>query len=213
MFEYYLALFAHVLVVVYLLGADLGRLYLVRAGMAKNMGLEPLRVAGRGVLWLGSATNLALVLILPVGISLAAVLGLYKITHPAFFYATWAIAVVWALVSILADRIRSRSLRIADISLRLLIAPGLIYDGVVVFFGASPTVDAKWLAFKIVLYGVLILLSMPLRWAEFGLQTTIDDEDVQGLQARLSKMSLPILLGWAVVLLAAWLGVAKPSIA
>lgn len=210
MFEYSLALFAHVLVVVYLLGADLGRLYLARAGTADNIGLEPLQLAARGVLWLSSAINLALILILPAGISLGAALGAYKIMHPAYFIGTWAVAGVWALVSILADRLESRSLRITDVVLRLLLAPGFLYDGAIVFTGTSETVDAKWLASKIALYGLLILLSVPLRWIGFGLRTAVAKNDTHGIQTRLSWMKLPILLGWIIIFLAAWFGVAKP---
>ena len=210
MFEYSLALFAHVLVVVYLLGADLGRLYLARAGTADNIGLEPLQLAARGVLWLSSAINLALILILPAGISLGAALGAYKIMHPAYFIGTWAVAGVWALVSILADRLESRSLRITDVVLRLLLAPGFLYDGAIVFTGTSETVDAKWLASKIALYGLLILLSVPLRWIGFGLRTAVAKNDIHGIQTRLSWMKLPILLGWIIIFLAAWFGVAKP---
>jgi hypothetical protein len=210
MFEYSLALFAHVLVVVYLLGADLGRLYLARVGTAENIGLESLQLAARGVLWLSSATNLALVLILPAGISLGAALGAYKIMHPAYFYGTWAVAGVWALISISADRVASRALRITDVVFRLLLAPGFIYDGVIVFTGTSETVDAKWLASKIALYGLLIFMSVPMRWVGFGLRTALASNDVDGIQKRLAWMNVPILLGWIVILLAVWFGVAKP---
>lgn len=210
MFEYSLALFAHVLVVVYLLGADLGRLYLVRVGTAKGIGPEPLRLAARGVLWLGSATNLALILILPAGISVGAALGAYRIMHPAYFIATWVVAGVWALISVLADRMESRGLHITDVAFRLLLAPGFIYDGAIVFAGTSETVDAKWLASKIALYGVLIFMSAPLRWFGFSLRRAVANNDAYSTQTQLSKMVLPIWLGWIVILLAVWFGIAKP---
>ena len=208
--EYHLALFGHVLVVVYLLGADLGRLYLARLGSVDGIGMEPLRVLTQGVLWLGSATNLALILILPAGISVGAALGAYQIMHPAYLVGTWAVAAVWALVSILADRLEGRSWRIADIVLRLILAPGFFYDGAIVFLGTSQTVDARWLASKIALYGLLILISVPLRWIGFGLRTAVANGDAGGIQAALSRLGLPTLLGWIVILLAAWFGVAKP---
>jgi hypothetical protein len=210
MADYSLALFAHVLIVIYLLGADLGRLYLVRLGAAGNVGPESRRLAAKGVLWVGSVTNLALILILPAGITLGSALGVYRILHPAYFVGTWIVAGVWALVTILADRLDSRPLHIADIVLRLILAPGFIYDGAIVFAGTSETVDAKWLASKIALYGLLIFLSVPLRWLGFSLRTAMVADDPPGIQAALSKMSLPILSGWAIILLATWFGVAKP---
>lgn len=210
MSDYHLALFAHVLVVVYLLGADLGRLYLARLGATGNIAPEPLRLAARGVLWLGSATNLALILILPAGIALGSALGAYRILHPGYLVGTWIVAGVWALVSVLADRLERRSFRIADIALRVILAPGFFYDGAIVFAGTSATVDAQWLASKIALYGLLILLSAPLRWIGFGLRTAVATDDSPAIQSALTRMSLPILSGWVVILLAAWFGVAKP---
>ena len=151
MAAYNLSLFAHVLVVVYLLGADLGRLYLARLGTAGQLDPAALQLAARGALWLGSATNLALIAILPAGISVGAALGAYQIMHPAYLVATWAVAGVWALLSIVADRSSNRSWHIADVVLRLLLAPGFLYDGIIVFLGISATVDAHWLAAKIAL--------------------------------------------------------------
>ncbi len=208
--DYHLALFGHVLVVIYLLGADLVRLYLVRQGGAGNVGPEQLQLSARSVLWVGSVTNLALILILPAGITLGSALGVYQIVDPAYYAATWIVAGVWALVAILADRRDSRRLHIADIVLRLLLAPGFIYDGFIVFMGTSETVDAEWLASKIVLYGLLIFLSVPLRWVGFGLRRAMVAGNAPKTQAALARISLPTLFGWAVILLASWLGVAKP---
>ena len=210
MLEYNLALFAHIVVVVYLLGADLGRLYLANlgAGHAGDAGVR--RMAAHGVLWLGSATNLALILILPAGISLGSALGVYQILNPAYLVATWMVAGVWALVSIFAERLNKRSLRIADVVLRAVLAPGFIYDGVVVFLGSSGTVEAHWLAWKLILYGLLILVSIPVRWNGFAVHAALAHSDGPAIGVALSRMRLPIFFAWFVIFLAAWFGVAKP---
>lgn len=213
MTAYNFSLFAHVLVVVYLLGADLGRAYLARLGAAAGATEESQRLAARGVLWLGSATNLGLVLILPVGVSLGAALGVYRIAHPAWLIGTWVVAGLWILLSVWADRSAGSSQRrigIADVAFRLMLAPGFIYDGAIVFAGTSQTVDAKWLAFKLILFGLLILISIPSRWIGFGLRRALASEDSVGIQTALSHMRLPMVLGWAAILLAGWFGVAKP---
>ncbi len=214
MTSYSVALFMHVLVVVYLLGADLGRAYLARLGSAAQATGESRQLAARGVLWLGSATNLALVLILPVGVSLGAELGVYRILSPTWLVATWIVAGLWMLVSVLADRFAARSRRhglcVADIVLRLIFAPGFIYDGAIVFAGTSATVDAKWLATKLILFGVLILITIPSRWIGFGLRHAVASEDAAGIQVALSRLTLPLIMAWGVILVAAWFGVAKP---
>jgi hypothetical protein len=210
MSDYHLALMGHVLVVVYLLGADLGRLYLARTGSRAEVAPEALRMAGRGVVWLGSATNLALILLLPAGVSLGAAMGAFEILNAGWLAGTWVVAAVWATVSLLADRLQSRSLRIADIVIRVLLAPGFIYDAAIVFTGTSQTVEAHWLALKIGLYGLLILLSIPLRWTSFALQTAMAANQMRQIQSASARLGLPILAGWIVILLAVWLGVAKP---
>jgi uncharacterized membrane protein len=214
MTPYAFALFAHILVVVYLLGADIGRVYLARLGASADSSDAAVQLAARGVLWLGSATNLALVLILPAGISLGGALGAYRIVSPAWLVGTWAVAAAWALLSILADRSAGvsdrRSLRIADMVFRLILVPGFLYDGAMVFLGTSQTVEAEWLALKIMLYGLLILISMPSRWFGFRLRRALANGDAQGSRTALGRITPPLLLGWPVILLAAWLGVAKP---
>jgi hypothetical protein len=210
---YAFALFAHVVAVVYLLGADLGRVYLARRGALADISDAGRELAARGVLWLGSATNLALMLILPVGVTLGGVLGVYRIISPAWLAATWAVAGFWLLLSILADRsagvAERRWPRIGEMVFRLILAPGFFYDGGIGLLGTSQTVEAKWLAVKIMLFGLLILLSIPTRWLGFGLRHAVVVGDAQGVRRALGRMVLPILLSWAVILVAAWFGVAK----
>ena len=55
--SYTVALYAHVLVVVYLLGADLGRLLLARAGAAAGASSDTQLAAARTVSTLGSSRN------------------------------------------------------------------------------------------------------------------------------------------------------------
>nr|MDJ0929312.1 hypothetical protein [Gammaproteobacteria bacterium] len=81
--SYSLALFLHVIVVVYLLGTDLGRLYLARVGADGVTAPESRLMAARACGWLGSMTNLALIMILPAGISVGVAMGVYTLSHTA----------------------------------------------------------------------------------------------------------------------------------
>ena len=221
--SYTVALFAHILIVVYWLGADLGRVYLARIGAAPVAAPAARVLAARAVLWLGTVINAALVLILPVGISLAAALGAYRILDASWLTATWLVAAAWLALSIAADRAAgrpggARGLALADSVARLVIGAGHLYDGAIAFAGTSATVDARWLAAKITIYGLLILLSIPMRRAGFliraeaALLRAVPAD--AGASARLAKslarLQTPALISWLLILVAAWLGTAKP---
>jgi len=217
------ALFAHVIIVVYLLGADLGRAYLARIGAAPVASPEARLVAARAVLWLGSITNIALVLILPAGISLAGALGAYRIVGSSWLTATWLVAAAWLALSIAADRATARpgggrGWALADTAARVVIGAGHLYDGAIAFAGMSTTVASGWLAAKITLFGLLILLSIPARRASFVIRrealllraVTADAGASARLANALARLRTPLLASWMLILVAAWMGVAKP---
>jgi hypothetical protein len=221
---YSLALFAHVVVVVYLLGADLGRAWLARAGGAPGAGSGERLIAARVALGLGTVTNAALVLLLPAGISLAGALGAYRILGPSWLVATWLVAAAWLALSVAADRAATRpgggrGLEGADMIARFVIGGGHLYDGAIAFAGTSQTVEARWLAAKITIYGLLIIASVPARRAGFKSRraaaalasSPADTGASEALAAALRRLPAPIVAGWILVLVAAWLGAAKPS--
>jgi len=222
--SYTVALYAHVLVVVYLLGADLGRLLIARAGAAASAAPDTQLAAARTVSTLGSVTGTALILILPAGISLAGALGVYRIISPAWLIATWLVTGAWLLLSVAADRAAGRpagggGLLLADGIARFVIGAGHIYDGAIAFAGTSQTVEAGWLATKITLFGVLILLSIPVRREGFAVRRESallalqpGDASAAGrLRAALRGLTVPVLASWLLILAAAWAGVAKPG--
>jgi hypothetical protein len=221
---YTVALYAHVLIVVYLLGADLGRLLLARAGAAAGASPDTQLAAARTVSTLGSVTGTALILILPAGISLAGALGAYRIISPAWLIATWLVTAAWLLLSVATDRAAARpagggGLLLADGITRFVIGAGHLYDGAIAFAGTSQTVEAGWLATKITLFGVLILLSIPVRRAGFAVRReaallALQPADAAAggrLRAALGRLPLPVLASWLLILAAAWAGVAKPG--
>lgn len=221
--SYTVALYAHVLVVVYLLGADLGRLLLARAGVAAGASPDTQLAAARTVSTLGSVTGTALILILPAGISLAGALGVYRIISPAWLISTWLVTGAWLLLSVAADRAAGNraggGLLLADGITRFVIGAGHVYDGAIAFAGTSQTVEAGWLATKITLFGVLILLSIPVRRAGFAVrrETALlalgpgDAAAAGRLRAALARLTVPVLGSWLLILAAAWAGVAKPG--
>jgi len=222
--SYPLALFAHIIVVVYLLGADLGRACVAGLGAGATASAQARLLAARATLWLGSVTNAALILILPAGISLAAALGVYQVSSPGWLTATWIVSAGWLALSVAADRSAGHpggggGLAVADAVARLIIGAGHVYDGAIAFAGTSTTVEAWWLAGKIALYGLLIIATIPVRRAGFAIRREAallgavpDDSGASArLGAALARLRTPLLSGWTLILLAAWLGSTKPA--
>lgn len=220
---YGIALFCHVIVVVYLLGADLGRVYLARSGAAAGMAAPARALAARVTLGLGSVTNAALILILPAGISVGVALGAFHTSTRWWFAVTMLVSLAWLALSIAADRAAAspgggRGLARADTVLRVIMGAGNILDGALVFAGTSRTVEAWWLGGKLVAYGLLILLGIPARLSGFRLARELarleaapdDDAASTRLGSALARLPLPLTVPWLVIGFAAWLGAAKP---
>lgn len=221
---YPLALLAHILVVVYLLGADLGRLYLARLGTARDTAAPARLAAARGAVWLGSVTDAALVLILPVGVSLGAALGVFRVVSPGWLTATWLVSAAWLALSVAAMVAAGRPgggrrLALADSVFRLVMGAGQVYDGINALLGTSVSVEARWLGIKLVLFGLLVIVSIPARRAGFAIRANLAQVDtVSGdhaanarLAAACGRLPVPVIAGWLAILVAAWLGVAKPG--
>lgn len=217
------ALFCHVIVVVYLLGADLGRAYLARSGTVADAAAPARALAARATLWLGSVTNAALILILPAGISVGVALGAFHTSTRWWFAVTMLVALAWLALSIAADRAAAapgggRGLARADTIARVVMGAGNILDGALVFAGTSRTVDAWWLGGKLVAYGLLILLGTPARLRGFHLRRELarleaapgDAAASARLGEALARLPLALVVPWLVIGVAAWLGATKP---
>lgn len=220
---YATALFAHVVVVTYLLGADLGRLYLARLGAAPAASAASRAIAVRASLWLAAVTNAALVLILPAGVSLGASLGAFRVVSDTWYLATWLVAGGWLALSLAADRSATRTGTAGawpriDLGFRLLMGAGQVYDGTIALAGTNISVEARWLGVKILAYGLLILASIPARHAGFAMRreaavlaaAPADDSAAARLARACGRVTLPVLASWVLLLVAAWMGVAKP---
>src|SRR6266700_3299348 len=95
---YNLLLFAHVLLFVYWLGSDIGVFYGVRFVLNPNLSLETRRTVMALVHWIDAFPRICLVLMIPVGISLALQLELLTVPVGArtpLLAAVWAIGLAW----------------------------------------------------------------------------------------------------------------------
>lgn len=224
MTDYSLALFSHLLVVVFLLGGDFGRLYLARAGASPATAPAARALAARGVLWTSRITNMMLILVIPVGYWLGSILNAYRIDSPPWRLVPWLLPGLLLVLMIAADNAADkpgggRIFAGAETALRVVFGAGQVWDGVsVIFLNMTHMVEAHWLASKLSIYGFVLLLSIPVRHAELKLRREIAQADftntpqygAEALAKPLHRISLPIATSGLLVLLAIWLGAAKP---
>lgn len=220
--SYPLALFLHIVIVACLLGADLGRLYLARAGAAPATEPTARLLAVRAVLWLGAIGDIALILIFPAGFQLATTLDAYRIDSPAWRLAPWLLPAVLLVLTVAADRGVSRAgggraVGTAETVARAVVGAGQVWDGAsVIFLGMTHMVEARWLAAKLSIYGVLLLVSIVTRRAVLQLRRAMAAPDPAGsvgaaLAPAFGRLQAALLASGILVLMIAWLGTAKPG--
>lgn len=216
--RYPLALYAHLLILATLLGADLGRAWLARAGAAPAADPQVRAFAVRGVLALATASDIALILMFPAGFELASTLDAYRIDHPVWRVVPWTAPVVLLAVTVAADRAAAggggRLLAGIEGVLRAVWGLGQVWDGAsVIFLGMTHMVEAQWLAAKLSIFGLVLLLSIPLR--RTTLQLRREQARAAAGEARavalLQRLQVPVLAGLLLILAIAWLGTAKPG--
>lgn len=216
---YSLALFSHLLVVILLLGTDPGRLYLTRRGAVATTPPAARNLAAWGVLWSGRISGVALILIIPLGFWLGSLLGAYRIDSPAWRVVPWLLPGALLALMLAADRVANqpdgtRFFAHTESVVRMVFGVGQIWDGFsVIFLDMTHMVEAHWLAAKLSIYGLLLLLSIPVRQTEIQLRRELAANQAvgAGLEKHLQRLGLPVATSWFLVLLAAWLGTAKPA--
>lgn len=206
----------HVLLLVYWLGTDLGVFYVSFRVLDRDL-LPATRAAmARVLLALDLAPRVCLVLMLPVGLTLAAGLRLSPIQGP-WLIAVWLASLVWLAVVLAIHRTHSAPLTLADGWFRALLAVVLLGAAMTSLAGAGPFATG-WLALKVALFAVAVACGLGIRLVlrPFGpalaalLAGEVSD-DVEHALARSLRRTYPLVFGiWGAVLAAAALGIAQP---
>jgi hypothetical protein len=209
--------FVHILLFAYWLGADLG--VFLGGGWMSRPGLS---VAERNrirdlVMAIDVAPRIALVLMLPVGFSLALAWGapLPAGALPPLWAASvaWIAALLW-LHFAHGHRLAGLVLK-ADLALRLLVLAGMVVLGVrgLASGGAVP----PWLAVKFLLFAAVISDGVVLRWISSQWRPAIERQmagDIvraeEMLRVRRQKAIVAALVMWLLVGAAAYIGTVKP---
>jgi hypothetical protein len=216
--------YLHILLFVYWLGADLGVFLAARYVARADLPLaERLRFLDL-LLKIDMGPRTALILIVPVGATLAAKLGVADFIV-GWLPLVWLVSIAWlGLAWQIALRPRHRAaaaLTTLDRTIRVLVALGFAALAVVSLATGGP-VYAPWLAFKLLLFAGVVTLGLLLRgvlrdWAAgFAALRLAGDESAAtfAANARIAaaqRRATPYaVLLWLLVAAIAFLGVAKP---
>lgn len=220
MTSYELVKWAHVLLFGVWLGSDYGTFLSSRFLLKTDKSIETRLTAARMMVLFDLGPRLALVLMLPLGLTLADQMGVATLSSWVV-PAAWGIAIVWlglvAAVELGEGRSWREPLRRIDFGIRSLVALATLIYGVLSLTGSGPFV-AGWLAWKVTLFGAIISSGIAIRLsltrfsAAFGAIVTQGStpEREQALRSALAVTYPFVGSIWLMVLVAGLLGTAKP---
>jgi hypothetical protein len=214
---------AHVALFAIWLGADLASAYVARHVLDAARTAEARSAAYRILLGLEQWPRYCLVLMLPVGYSLARAMGAVRVPDGVFL-GMWIISAAWLLLVYAEHRLQGtqqgRVLRVLDHGWRCLLVFGLTWDALQGLRGAGH-IDTPFVAVKFALLAAVILFGLGLRILGGPLRATLQtltDASVTpqfeaSLRGTLFRM-LPLKISiWLALLGATYVGIAKPSFA
>ncbi len=206
--------YLHIVAFALIVGLEVPVLYAVR--LTQRAGLSPAvhTVVVQMRRWTYALSGLLLVTFLPFGVSIAIDMGVYTLMSPTWLTATWIVALVWLLIVLVAEGSGSaafaRRTYATEIVLRILIGLGHVYDGVIGLMGTG-MIQTNWLAAKVVLFGLILMVSGVLRWQTRPLrfyQASDGAVEAEVLSAAHVKWGSYAIVFMA--LIAAWMGAIKP---
>jgi hypothetical protein len=217
---YTLLLYAHIVLFVYWLGPDWG-VYLVSSGVWRRDRTIDERIdSARLIVRMSQISRNALILLLPVGLTLAAIGGRAPIDAVGLI-VIWATAVFWLLVSVVMFARRGGGLAArlngVDAAIRWALLFGLVGLGAYAF-ATQQVFHDRWLAAKVVLYGLLIGNSLQQRaiarrWVTALIDMKADAARTEACEVVFAETArrsqLNAYFTWSASLTIAFLGVAK----
>lgn len=211
--------FVHVLLFGLWLGADYGTFVSSRVLADRDRPPQVRAAAARLMVVFDVGPRVALVLILPAGLTLASWLG-HLGGGLALRVAVWVVALAWLamllVVELAEDHPARETLRRVDLAWRVLLAAALLVTGAWSLVGDGP-IGADYLALKVLLFGVVLVMGtmIRLRLRAFGpafaaVMATSDDATEGALRTSLARTYPFVVAVWLLVLAAGWLGIANP---
>lgn len=221
------AILLHIVLFAYWLGGDLGVFYSSRFILKPELSVQARGIAVKIMHVVDMAPRICLVLFLPSGVTLMAADDLGRDVFGGWpLAAVWLLSLIW-LWLVIADY-RRRPGRFGDLvhrtdfTVRCALVAGLLGTAAYTFAADEPfgvTSNPKWLAGKVAAYALCIAggLMIRVKLRPFGaawgkLLTEGSDPEVERDIRGAVQGCIPYVLAiWALVVLAALLGVVKPG--
>jgi len=167
MTSYRLWVFAHIMLLVYWLGADLGVFLLARAAKRTTLSFGERVFSLRMALVIDFVPRLCFALMFPVGLHVTGGGGFAQV--PAWAYAAaWTVSAAWVLLLFAMARSegqpRAATLNRLNLGLQTLLLVVLGYVALTSVAGAGPF-PAGWLAWKVLLFALIFALSIGIDFA------------------------------------------------
>ena len=209
----------HVLLLVYWLGADLGQFVLSFWVRKPELAVETRTQMAKVMVALDLGPRIALVLMLPVGFTLADLNGFVDL-GARDLAPLWVLSAIW-LVAVVRLHMGAPDafprMRTVDMWVRAVLSVGLVALSVISIVGDGP-VRADWVAIKIGIFGILVALGLAIRIAirPFGaaLGAIIAGGSTPETETKLEgslRLARPLVVAiWVGLIAAAALGIAKP---
>lgn len=222
MFETYVLLkLAHVLLFAYWLGGDVGVFYSARLVRDRALPVDARRVALRIMGWIDMIPRYCLVLMLPVGYTLARQVGVVRLPD-AFVAVLWLVSLAWLwlvwAVHRHAGTPRGERLRRIDLGWRIVLAAGLAYDA---WQGFQRTghLFSDWISAKFLVFAAIMACGILIRVRGKALGPVLRELLAEGStperEAAVSRAASAVrpwvFAIWGLLVLAAWIGIAKPE--
>ena len=210
--------FLHILVFAVIVGVELPALYALRLARGPG-GSEAARLMSLRIKRYADAISaLMLILLLPLGVQIGNALGVWTLSSNTWLYITWAVALAWLAIAVIAEAggasIGARRVYKTECVLRIIIGLGNVYDAVSTLMGGG-MIQTNWLAAKVLLFGLILVVSGWIRWQTQAVrfasldaaESSADSQQLIDTIRRAQWGSHSIL---AMALIAAYLGTAKP---
>ncbi|MCC5861334.1 MAG: hypothetical protein JJT93_05410 [Gammaproteobacteria bacterium] len=212
---------AHILLFVYWLGGDLGVFYSSRFVTDPTLGTEARATAAKIMLAVDLAPRICLILILPVGLTLAAMkwgLGLGGGVLSVIWVGCLAWLVIAVTIYLREGQPLSHLLARIDQAIRWFVIVLVGGVGVWSLVAEGPLAGQGWLAAKFLLFAVLVICGLAIRAAirpfgpAFGrlMQEGSSPEVEAQLGGSVARARPFVLVIWAGLVVAAALGIFKP---
>lgn len=212
-------LLVHILLLVYWLGADLGQFVLSFWVRKPSLSPETRAHMAKVMLALDLGPRICLVLMLPVGFTLADNAALIDL-QARDLAPLWVLSFAWLVIVVrlhMGAQDAMPRARAFDQWFRAVLALALVGLSAASLVGDGP-LRADWVAFKVGIFGVLVALGLAIRIAikPFGpaLGSIIADGSTPSAESALEgslRTARPLVIAiWVGLIAAAALGVAKP---